>query len=383
MAVCLCALLLPIAWVPAVAQAAAQQQSCTSGEQWQVTAEWGATYSDTRGVQRTRLEVGWTSTGNVLTEWEVRSYNGDSSVTGTLRGQTRHDYGTSTKQFRVDAHDPTGAGAQVRVRVGAAMDGKADCLLHFTAPTSAPAPAQPEPEPASNLLFVDDFTGPAGQSFDRTKWQDWSACTYHSSAAFGNIRCGDTESLDGQGHLKIPASPTAGSAISTAGKFDFVYGEVSAWIKVPAQDGYWPAFWTLNAEQSCCAAKTLPVGELDIMEQYTTWDTLYHRAVHNWNGDRTWHGGDAVCGNVDLTAGFHKYTVRVEPSRLTFFFDDQQCGRTITPDLGDGKPYAFGPGLMDPNFLILDLAVGGASGQQNPATQPAVMLVDRVEVRSL
>jgi beta-glucanase (GH16 family) len=171
--------------------------------------------------------------------------------------------------------------------------------------------------------------------------------------------------------------------LSTATKFGFVYGEMSAWIKVPAADGYWPAFWSLNSEPDCCATKTLPVGELDVMEQYTTWDTLYHRAFHNWNGSQTWHGGDAVCGNVNLTTAYHRYTARVEPGQVTFFFDGQQCGRTISKTIGAGAPYAFGPDLLDPNFLILSVAVGGASGQQNPATQPAIMLVDRVEVRGL
>lgn len=239
------------------------------------------------------------------------------------------------------------------------------------------------PPPPRAVLFEDDFNGPSGQSFDHAKWQDWSACTYHASAAYGNIRCGDTETLDGSGHLRIPADPTNGSSLSTATKFSFVYGEVAAWIKVPAADGYWPAFWTLNSEQTCCSAKTLPVGELDIMEQYTTWDNFYNRAFHNWNGDSTWHGGIATCGGVDLTAGFHKYSARLEPGKVTYFFDDVQCGRTIDKALGDGKQYAFGPDLLDPNWLILTLAVGGAGGQQNPATVPVEMLVDRVEVRSL
>jgi len=391
-----CAVLLTVCGfaVPAWADTDSQQ-TCTSGTTWIVVASWGDAYTDPAGVVRRSVKVRWTSTGSTLTEWEVRSFNGDGSVANTLRGQDRWSYGDRTSYRTVDAADPTGSGASVRVRVGVAQDGKADCLLSFPAPASSgpgsppvsppPTPtAAPTAAPASGrVLFEDDFSAARGTSFDHTKWQDWSACSYHSSAAFGRIMCGDSETHDGQGHLQIPATPTAGSALSTATKFGFVYGQASAWIKVPASDGYWPAFWTLNAEPTCCAAKTLPVGELDVMEQYTTWDTLYHRAFHAWNNDQTWHGGIATCGNVDLTAAFHKYSVRVEPGRVTYFLDNVQCGQPITKELGQGRPYPFVPDLMDPNFLILDLAVGGAGGAQKPATQPAVLLVDRVEVRAL
>lgn len=348
-------------------------------------AFWGDRYQDEKGVSRVAVKVAWTAkSGAALTQWEVRSFNADSSIAGTQAGRSSFDYVNGTRWHYINPIDPTGAAPSVRVQVGVASDGKADCVLTFRAPA---APAQPVPTPGPStgaLLFADDFNGASGQSFDHTKWQDWSSCTYHASAAYGNIKCGDNETLDGLGHLQIPATPNSGSALSTANKFGFVYGEVSAWIKNPAADGYWPAFWTLNAEPGCCSEKTLPVGELDVMEGYTTWDTLYHRGVLQWNrGDAGWASQDTVCGNIDLTTGFHKYTARVEPGQISFLFDGQPCGTSVKSTDGNGKPYNFGPELTDPNFLILDLAVGGAGGQQNPATQPATMLVDRVEVRAL
>jgi len=344
-----------------------QQKSCVSGPTWTVKAAWGERYTDFKGASRIRVAVQWTAAaGPTVTDWEVRSHNGDGTVAETLAKRETFPYGG--KWASVNARDPLGSAPFVTVKLGVADDGRTDCSVTFTPP---------------GLLFSDDSNGPSGQSFDRSKWQDWSSCSYHASAAYGNIKCGATETLDGQGHLRIPATPTTGASLSTATKFGFVYGEMSAWIKNPAADGYWPALWTLNAEPECCLAKTLPVGEIDVMEGYTTWDDLYHRGVHNWNDSLTWTSNDAVCGNVDLTAAYHKYTVRVEPEKMIFFFDGKQCGTTFTKGYGGGKPYAFGPDVLDPNFIILTLAVGGADGQQNPATQPAIMLVDRVEVRGL
>lgn len=234
----------------------------------------------------------------------------------------------------------------------------------------------------SKIIFQDDFSGAKGRPFDSGKWGEWSACTYNGSAAYGNIDCGVDETLDGQGHLRIPADPTHGSSISTKDDFTFVYGEVSAWVKTPPQVGYWPAFWTLN--NNVDGADTLPLGEADVLETYTTWPTIYHRGTHNWNGDQTWGSpGDPYCGNVDLGAAFHKYTARFEPGKVTFSFDGVQCGSVATKADGDGKPYGFGPDVTRGNWLILTLALGGAGGQQKPATSAATMLVDRVEVRSL
>jgi beta-glucanase (GH16 family) len=235
-----------------------------------------------------------------------------------------------------------------------------------------------------SILFEDDFTGPAGP-YDHTKWGEWSTATYNGSAAYGNIQPGDRATIDGQGHLVVPATPTQGTSISTAGKYAFTYGEFSAWIKNPTQVGYWPAFWTLNNDPH--GVDHPLIGEADVIEGYTTWAAGYHAGVHNWNNQDsslTWStpGDPVLAGDTDLTAGFHKYTARIEPGKVTMLFDGQVVRTTLSTD-GGGKPWGFGPTVTAGNWLILTLAIGGAGGAQQPATAPASMLVDRVEVRAL
>ena len=121
------------------------------------------------------------------------------------------------------------------------------------------------------------------------------------------------------------------------------------------------------------------------MEGYTTWLNVYHATAHSYgaNGQR-YEAADARCAEgsgVDLSAGFHKYSARIEPGQITFFFDDVQCGSVHTR--ATGRTWGFGPDVSRGNWLILDLAVGGAGGQQKPATADARMIVDRVEVRAL
>lgn len=233
------------------------------------------------------------------------------------------------------------------------------------------------------VLFSDDFSGPAGASFDPDKWQEWSACTYNGSAAYGNIGCGAPETLDGRGHLQIPATPRRGASLSTATRFAAQYGTFSASIKTPAQVGYWPAFWTLN--NSPDGHDLLPLGEADVFEGYTTWPTVAHHGAHTWNGEQSWSSDDdrSCTGGADLSAAFHRYAMKVEPGRITFYFDQKQCGTVATAVAGEGKPYGFGPSVGRGNWMLLTLAVGGAGGQQQPATQDAVMLVDSVMVTAL
>lgn len=238
---------------------------------------------------------------------------------------------------------------------------------------------------AGSILFEDDFTGPAGSSFDTTKWHEYSACGYNSSAAYGDIKCGEDETLDGSGHLIIPATPTRGQSLMTGDNFKFVYGTMSAWIKTPAQVGYWPAFWSLNNNAN--GQNVIPVGEVDALEGYTTWNNVYHATAHNHTSNPATQrsAGDHRCAenlNINLSSAYNKYSAKIEPNKITFYFNDVQCGAAFVNDPAEGKAWAFGPTVTRGNWLILTLAVGGAGGQQLPATGPAQMLVDRVEVRS-
>lgn len=235
-----------------------------------------------------------------------------------------------------------------------------------------------------SVLFVDDFDGAANASYDTNKWDDYSSCAYRASAAFGSIQCGDNETLDGQGHLVIPATPTAGSGIWTGANFGFTTGVMSAYIKMPAQTGYWPAFWAVNDTPTGTVdgSPTTPVGEIDAMEGYTNWSNVYHTSVKTWAGEEGSSNGDNRCPaseNADLT-DWHMYSAKVEPGKVTTYFDDVECG-SYTKD--PNKPWGYAPDVTRGNRVILDLAVGGCGGCQPAATENAQMLVDWVSVRSL
>jgi hypothetical protein len=226
--------------------------------------------------------------------------------------------------------------------------------------------------PAATQPFVDNFDGPAGFPPDPLKWVDYGPkCGAY--AGWGKIRCGTTERLDGKGHLVIPATPKAGAGLQTKGRYGFVYGTMSVWMKLPPQPGYWAAFWSLNGDQHGDESVT---GEIDISEVYTGLPGT-HANAHVWDGsEQVWDTPlFATAKNLDLTKRFHKYSVTITPGRMIFLLDDvpvrvvQKSPRTI---------WAWGPDVMRPNFMILNLAIRRPPGPR--AKKPAALLVDKVQV---
>jgi hypothetical protein len=265
-------------------------------------------------------------------------------------------------------------------------------LTAVLAGVSAPAAVAQTTVTPGPVLFEDDFNGAAGAPFDATKWGDYSSCTYNGSAAYGGIQCGDNETLDGAGHLTIPATGPdtnapygRGSSIRTGDHFKFQYGTMSAWMKMPAESGYWPAFWSLNNNTN--GQDVFPLGEADVLEEYSFDPRTYHGVGHTWTGNSATDNGSAdnycpdnwFTAGLNLSAAYHKYSATIEPGKITWSFDDQPCGQAYVKD--PTKPWGFGPDVTRGNWLILTLAVGGAGGQNTPVAPSAKLLVDRVEVR--
>ena len=182
-----------------------------------------------------------------------------------------------------------------------------------------------------------------------------------------------SEHLDGRGHLVVPATPAAGSALQTRGRYGFTYGTMSAWIKMPSQHGYWGAFWALNGDQGATESLT---GEIDAVEVYSPRRGA-HANAHVWAGsDEVWETRDLESETrADLTRRFHKYSVEIKPGRIAWLVDGV---RVRVLKMSASAIWAWGPKVMRPNFLILDLAIrrGGAAAP----SERAVMLVDRVQV---
>jgi beta-glucanase (GH16 family) len=218
----------------------------------------------------------------------------------------------------------------------------------------ASAPATPYGQDANTyaLTFSEDFN-----SYNSNLWNDhmW----YEKSNATKNFTVED-------GKLKIwPQRDGSGKffnrTIDTDGKFYQTYGYFEMEAKLPVGKGTWPAFWLFNH-----VGDRRP--EMDVMEAYAggeaPWgfdvDGIAHPQAYAptvWKGD---HEGQLVGtrqhdADADLSAGFHKYAVKWEPNKQTYYFDGKEV---LTVNIT----------MSDPMYLMLDLWFGSASGTPDDST---------------
>jgi hypothetical protein len=158
------------------------------------------------------------------------------------------------------------------------------------------------------------------------------------------------------------ALSTAAQSGGTAGyylqpeKDNFV--EIRA--KLPAGNGWWPAFWLLAGGNGNWPWPP----EIDIFEgglggAGTSLDLAGH--FHQTNGSSSGYG----LGSVD--SGWHTYGFRLNASQAVWYIDGNQVASTTnTGNIAD----EFSHGGL---YVVFDLAMGGQAG--NPPSSPGDMVI--------
>jgi beta-glucanase (GH16 family) len=203
-----------------------------------------------------------------------------------------------------------------------------------------------------------------GRTLGQLQWYDYK-----------NVR------IDTHGHLVITAlaNPVnqkcwyggcrySSARMDTLGLFSQAYGIFEARIKIPIEQGIWPAFWMEGANYDQVG---LPAaGEIDIIElngrETTNFVGGYAHAPHF---DYSAHTTLAK----PLSAAYHIYGVEWTPEGITWMVDGRAYAHM--------KAYPGWP-FNHPFALLLDLAVGGRWPQPPNSTThfPARMYVDWVRV---
>ncbi|RKN46720.1 discoidin domain-containing protein [Streptomyces hoynatensis] len=156
--------------------------------------------------------------------------------------------------------------------------------------------------------------------------------------------------------------------IDTNTRFDFTYGRVSARLRLPVGEGFWPAFWLLGSNVDDPAVSWPASGEADIMENigYADWSSS---GVHG--------PGYSADGNIGVTQHFpagqsadqwHTYAVEWTPTAQRYYVDDRQVFELTRQKVEATR----GQWVFDHNhYVILNLALGGAyPAGYNGVTQP-------------
>lgn len=235
-------------------------------------------------------------------------------------------------------------------------------LALLVAPAARPLAGRRAPQ---TVVFFDDFSG---KTLDRSKWNVLVSSsvinneqqTYVDSSATVYIAHGAEAEGARNGALVIRSVFHAGyqskagtfdflsGRINTRGKMEFTYGSVSARMKLPVGEGYWPAFWALGV------GKWPDCGEIDIMENTGEPDWV-SAALHGPG----YFGETPMVNRAYLKAGiarWHVYSVDWDAASLVFKIDGEIFYRVRKPMIENYGSWAFD----NPKYLILNLALGGA-----------------------
>jgi beta-glucanase (GH16 family) len=183
-----------------------------------------------------------------------------------------------------------------------------------------------------NLTFSDEFNG---TSLDTTKWgtqYTWS-CTNNDELE-GYQAANVTE---GGGLLTLTAkdqnvtcsgathSYTSGM-IESSGKFSQLYGYFEARMQVPADQGFWPAFWLMPANGAW-------PPEIDVIELGESGDFTTARMTDHFgpSGSGSYYTQTWSNNGVPFGSGLHTFGVDWEPGSLNFYIDGTLRGTIAAP----------------------------------------------------
>ena len=167
------------------------------------------------------------------------------------------------------------------------------------------------------------------------------------------------------------------TSASLTSRASWTYGRIEVRARVPRGRGTWPAIWTLgtNIRQAGWPA----CGEIDIMEHVGFDPGRIHANIHTsaYNHvQRTNKGNSVAVPRADQE--FHVYSAAWSPAAIEMSVDGRPYF-TFAKEAGGDAVWPFDK----PQYLILNLAIGGSWGGQKGIDDeafPAQYVIDYVRV---
>ncbi len=334
--------------------------------------------------------VGWWPLNGNVNDYSGNNYNGQASSISyvsifTINNRTVSSVATTVSTAATSTVATTAATtstattsmATTSMATTATTSTATTTLTTITSTTTIPSlqPTSNAPGPWT-LVFDDEFTG---STLNLSKWApNWFGsnalaitspvnnyeleCYNPSQATVGNgyLSLNAVAASSAPGHCGSQSETNASGMIMTYGKFYYSYGyaEAEIWLPGNANSVYdWPAWWTDGEGVNWPAT-----GEIDIMEGLS--GALQYHVHTSCTGSGS--GNIAVAGD---TSGWHTYAADWEPGSVTFYYDGNDVGAMTTASNGCMP--------NTPQFLILNLALGGAGGK---TVVPSSMIVKYVRV---
>ena len=140
--------------------------------------------------------------------------------------------------------------------------------------------------------------------------------------------------------------------ITTQHKKSFKYGRLEARMKLPREQGIWPAFWMLGDNFN---TQGWPQGgEIDIMEHVNT-NNVTSGALHGpgYSGNTPINGH--LVHNNSIDQDYHVYAIEWDANGITWFVDNTQFYSVTKAEVEQFGEYVYD----QPFWFLFNLAVGG------------------------
>jgi len=162
------------------------------------------------------------------------------------------------------------------------------------------------------------------------------------------------------------------ACVETRGKYSFQYGRLEVRAKIDAQHGLWPAIWSLGVK-----GQWPKNGEVDQLEYYQ--NTILANTA--W-GNGTWNTVKTpfpkfLAKDPHWSEKFHVWRMDWDEAFIRIYLDDQllnetDLSKTLNPD--GSNPF------HQPQFLLLNLAIGSTGGDPSKTRFPSRYEIDYVRV---
>ena len=167
------------------------------------------------------------------------------------------------------------------------------------------------------------------------------------------------------------------ASLYTLGRHSWMFGRFEMRAKIDIGKGLWPAFWTQGVKGGWPYN-----GEVDIMEYYKGNILANIAWGSSQNGKAIWNSFRkpvSDLGGEEWAKEFHVWRMEWDSLQIQLYLDDMllnsvDLSETCNQDAEGKNPF------LQPLYIIINLAVGGVSGDPSSTTFPAYYLIDYIRV---
>lgn len=175
------------------------------------------------------------------------------------------------------------------------------------------------------------------------------------------------------------------SSLTTRRSFSFLYGRLEVRAKIPTGGGAWPAIWLLGKDMpwpSC--------GEIDVMEYYRIKGVPHILANAAWGNNQqysaVWDSKAVPFSHFtekdpQWAEKFHIWRMDWNAESIRIYLDDELLNEIPLSQTVNGSIGQHLNPFMRPQYLLLNLAIGGDNGGQiDDGAMPMRYEIDYVRV---